>query len=106
MFHGEHAALLNFPVLWIDDAMRAEVARAIEEMIRFRGYTCYACAICSNHVHLVIRTHREKARQMWDHFADSIRRRLRLRFPETISAHHPVISARPYNVLLYAPDEE
>jgi REP element-mobilizing transposase RayT len=81
------------------------IAESIHEAIRDRGYTCYACAICSNHMHLVIRTHRDKAQTMWTHFADDIRQRLRLRFSNKISPHHPVISARPYNVLLYTPDE-
>lgn len=40
---------------------------------------------------------------MWQHFVEGIRQRLRLRFPEKISAHHPVISARPYRVLLFTP---
>ena len=104
-YHREHAELLNFPILWVDDAMRSEIAHAVEESIRMRGYTCYACAICSNHLHLVIRTHCDKAQQMWQHFSERIRERLRLRFTPQISPHHPIISARPYNVLLYTPEE-
>lgn len=42
---------------------------------------------------------------MWEQFAQRMRDRLRRRFPGVISAHHPVISARPYDVLLYTPDE-
>lgn len=104
-FHERHQEVLNFPVFWIDDDQRGEAASAVEDVIRERRYKCYACAICGNHLHLVIRTHRDKAPQMWSHFAESIRRRLRLRFPSQISAHHPVISARPYNVLLFTPDD-
>ncbi len=104
-FHDEHAGLLNFPLIWIDDAIRIEIAAAIEETIAARRYTCYACAICRNHTHLVIRTHKDPAPVMWEQFAQSVRNRLRLRFPTTISPHHPVISARPYNVLLHTPDD-
>lgn len=106
-FHREHETLLNFSLIWVDEAKAQAIAEAIEEVITARRYTCYACAICSNHVHLVIRTHKDKAPTMWERFAESIRTRLRLRFapPGEISPHHPVISARPYNVLLYAPDE-
>ena len=103
-FHEQHGEMLNFPLLWIDAAGRRESAAAVEQVIGDRGYTCYACAICRNHLHLVIRTHRDKARAMWEHFSEGIRQRLRLRFFEQISANHPVISARPYNVLLNAPD--
>jgi len=78
-------------------------AAAIQETIAQRRYTCYAAAICRNHTHLVIRTHRDKAREMWEHCTRSIRDRVRLRFPTQISPRHPVISARPYNVRLYSP---
>ena len=104
-FHEKHEGLLNFPVFWIDEAKRRAIAEAIREVIRSQGYTCYACAVCGNHIHLIIRTHRHDAPTMWDHFAEGIRRRLRLRFPAEIGADHPVISARPYKVFLYDPDE-
>ncbi len=104
-FHRQHEELLNFPLIWMHDAMRQEAAQAVESTIQERGYTCYACAVCRNHLHLVIRTHRDRAQAMWEHFAQSIRERLRLRFPQQINPQHPVISARPYNVLLYTPHE-
>jgi hypothetical protein len=107
-FHEQHRELLNFPVFWIDDAMRAEIAAAIHDVIDVRGYTCYAGAICANHSHLIIRTHRDDALTMWHHVADGVRERLRLRFSPprgVISPHHPIISARPYKVFLHSPDE-
>jgi len=104
-FHAAHQEALNFPVFWIDDDMRIEIAAAVEEAIRAHGYTCYACAICGNHLHLVIRTHKHKAREQWTNLAEGIRTRLRHRFPERLGAHHPVISARPYTVLLFTPEE-
>jgi hypothetical protein len=102
-FHAEHEELLNFPIFWIDDAMCAAIAEAICAAIGACGYTCYACAICGNHVHLLIRTHKHDALTIWNQFAESIRSRLRLRFPESIAPNHPVISARPYKVFLYTP---
>jgi len=104
-FMQDAEALMNFPVFWIDDAKRQAIGEALEEVVRNRGYTCYACAVCSNHVHLVIRIHRDDALTMWKAFAKSVRERLRLRFPSEISPHHPVISARPYKVFLYTPDD-
>lgn len=104
-YHRVHGELLNFPVIWLDDAKAQAVAGAIEETIAARGYTCYACAICANHVHLVIRTHKDRADEMLAHLAEAIRTRLRLRFPTEISPHHPVLSARPYKVFLYTPEE-
>jgi REP element-mobilizing transposase RayT len=104
-FHAQHEELLNFPIFWIDDAKREAIADAIREVIRAHGYTCYACAICGNHVHLLIRTHKHDALTIWTHFAEGMRERLRLRFPTEISPNHPVISARPYKVFLYHPDQ-
>ena len=104
-FHAQHEELLNFPIFWIDDPIREAMAQAISEVIGVQGYTCYACAICGNHVHLLIRTHKHDALTIWNHFAEGIRRRLRLRFRQEISPHHPVISARPYKVFLYNPDQ-
>ncbi len=104
-FHAQHQQLLNFPVFWLDDAKRNEFAAAISAVINDRAYTCYAAAICGNHAHLVIRTHRDKALAMWNHFANAIRQRLRLCFPTEVAPSHPVISARPYNVLLFTPQE-
>lgn len=102
-FHRRHGELLNFPVIWMDAATRSEAAAAVAEVIADRGYTCYACAVCSNHLHLLFRTHRDRARQMWEYLAQAIRRRLRHRFSETIQPGHPVISARPYHLLLFSP---
>jgi len=103
-YHREHEELLNFPVFWIDEAKAQAMSESIDEVIRSRGYTCYACAICSNHVHLVIRTHKDDALTMLTNFEERIRHRLRLRFPNEISPHHPVLSARPYKVFLYTPE--
>ena len=36
-------------------------------------YTCYACAIMPDRVHLLIRKHRDKAEQMIEHFQDASR---------------------------------
>lgn len=105
VFHAEHRELLNFPIFWIDPAMRLVIAEAIREVIQAIGYTCYACAVCGNHLHLVIRTHKDDALTIWSHFAEGIRSRLRLRFPDKLAPNHPVISARPYKVFLYVPPD-
>ena len=47
----------------------AEFAKVVQQ----RGYTCYACAIMPDHVHLLIRKHRDKAEQMIASFQDSSR---------------------------------
>lgn len=102
-YHREHEELLNFPVFWVDEAKRQATAEAFGEVIRSRKYTCYACAILSNHAHLVIRIHRDRADAMMQHLMDASRLRLRT-FPD-IASDHPVWSAQPYKVFLYTPQD-
>ena len=56
-------------------------------------------------VSIAERRDKRDALTTWNHFAESIRQRLRLHFPREISPNHPVISARPYKVFLYDPDQ-
>lgn len=102
-FHAQAEPLLNFPLLWMDEAKRQAAAEALGEVVSGRKYACWACAVLRNHAHLVIRIHRDDGVAMWDHFASAIADRLHLRFPSEITAHHPVVSARPYDVYLYTP---
>lgn len=78
-FLHEAQALMNFPVFWIDEAKRQVAAEVIAGVLPERGYTCYACAICSYHLHLVIRVQKDDALTMWNNFAEAVRERLRLR---------------------------
>jgi REP element-mobilizing transposase RayT len=43
------------------------IAKAFEKTVRHRGYTCYSCAIMPDHVHVLIRKHRDKAEDMIAH---------------------------------------
>lgn len=63
-FYARAKQLLQFPLLMFDDAEVSAVARAFEQVIHAERYTCYACAIMPDHVHLVIRKHRHLAEQM------------------------------------------
>jgi REP element-mobilizing transposase RayT len=102
-FHRRAESLLNFPRFWIDDAKRKALADAFARLIAERNYTVWACAILSNHAHMVIRRHRDDALAMWQLFADASRLALR-EFPE-VGSNHPAWSIRPYKVFLRTPDE-
>jgi REP element-mobilizing transposase RayT len=64
------------------------IADAFGESIRERRYTCYACAILPDHVHLVIRKHRHNAEAMIDALQSASR--LRLIDAREVSPFHPV----------------
>ncbi len=102
-FHRRAEPLLNFSRFWIDDAKRQALGDAIAGVIAERKYTVWACAILSNHMHLVIRVHRDDALTMWGAFAGATRFALR-EFGD-VGPTHPVWSTRPYKVFLRTPGE-
>lgn len=101
-FHKQVQPLLNYPIFWIDDAKRQACADAIREVLRANKYTCYACAICANHLHLLIRRHRDDWQIMWRHLVNALC--AALRGFDDLSDDHPVISNRPYAVYAYDPE--
>ncbi len=46
------------------DAEIAVLAESFAKTIELRRYTCYACAIMSDHIHMLIRKHRDTAEEM------------------------------------------
>jgi REP element-mobilizing transposase RayT len=94
---------LEFPRFWIDEAKRQAISQAIAQVVAERGYTVWACASLSNHVHLVIRIHRDDALATWSAIAEAVR--LELRQFSDVAAEHPVWAARPCKVFLRTPDE-
>lgn len=102
-FYRHAAPMLEFPRFWIDGAKRQVLADAIGDVVRKRPYTVWACAILSNHVHMVIRRHGDDALTIWQSIADASRQRLQMS-PE-VGNHHPVWAARPYKVFLSTPAE-
>jgi REP element-mobilizing transposase RayT len=103
-FYRKAEPLLNFPIIWFDDAKRQVLADAFREVVREQRYTVYACAILSNHAHLVIRRHRDDALTMLAQLAHAPRLRLRPR-KMTTDLEHPIWSQRPYKVFLYTPED-
>jgi len=79
------------------------MGRAIADIVATRNYTVWACAILSNHVHMVIRRHRDDALVMWEAVADATR--AELCSLDDVGHEHPVWAARPYKVFLRTPDE-
>jgi REP element-mobilizing transposase RayT len=102
-FYKAANPLLAFPKFWLDATKRQVFGEAMGEVIKAQGYTVWACAVLSNHAHLVVRRHRDDALKMWHTFADTVRLRLR-EFPD-FDNRHPILSDRPYKVFLRNPHE-
>ena len=70
-----HDLLVHEPKTFTDPEIRL-LGGLFEQVILERGYTCYACAIMPEHVHLLIRRHRDRAETMIAQFQQTSRHRL------------------------------
>jgi REP element-mobilizing transposase RayT len=102
-FYRAAEPLLEHEVKWFDENMRQAIAEAVGSAAKRLGYTLYALAICSNHAHAVVRSHRDRADSIWMNLANSAREALCQ--AALVSADHPVWSNRPYKVFKYTRDE-
>lgn len=87
-FYEQAQEFLKHPLLTFSDEDRAHIAAAFAETVQSRRWTCYACALMPDHVHLLIRRHRDHAEEMMLLLQDASRQRLRLR--DLRSSVHPV----------------
>jgi REP element-mobilizing transposase RayT len=102
-FHRRAEPLLEYATFWFDDAKRQAAGDAVARVVDGRGYTVWACAVMSNHVHVCIRRHRDDALTMWHAIGDETREAVRNCVGAV--ADHPVWSERPYKVFLYSRDD-
>jgi len=63
-FYREAKVLLQHPILWFEEPTREIIGQSLGRAISCEGLTCYACAVLRNHVHLLIRKHRLKDREI------------------------------------------
>jgi REP element-mobilizing transposase RayT len=100
-FYEQAESRLQFPVIRFEPDQFDQIAAAFAETIRNCRYTCYACAIMPDHVHMVIRKHRDIAEQMIENVqSDS---RLRLQSSGIVPADHPVWTLKGWHVFLDSP---
>ena len=76
-FYEQAADVLKYPLLTLVPGQFPVVAEALGKVAFERKYTCYACAVMPDHVHLVLRKHRDKAEEMIEFLQDASRARLR-----------------------------
>jgi REP element-mobilizing transposase RayT len=63
-FYEQASNTLKHELLTFDAEDTAVLASSFEDVIRECGYTCYSCAMMPDHVHLLIRKHRDPAETM------------------------------------------
>ena len=62
-FQDRSRAVLKYPLLKFQVADFPLIADALTIVIREHNYTCYACAIMPDHVHVLIRKHKHRCRR-------------------------------------------
>ncbi len=102
-FFEKARAVLKHPVIEFDPQEIDVLAVNFAEVIAKQRYTCYACAIMPDHVHLLIRKHKHLAEEMIVNFQASSQLRcmhLRLR-----PGDHPVWGGPGWKVFLETAEE-
>ncbi|MDP6634179.1 MAG: hypothetical protein QGG42_04735 [Phycisphaerae bacterium] len=102
-FYTRAEDVLSFPLVEFNTRAIHEIAAGFAEAVSRYRYTCYACAIMPDHVHLIIRKHRDKAEQMIENFQESCR--LRLSASGLRPSGHPVWARSGWKVFLDHPDD-
>jgi REP element-mobilizing transposase RayT len=69
-FFTEAKPKLKHDVLPFNESELALIAATFANVIQSRRYICYGCAIMPDHVHLLIRKHRDQAEEMVGYFQD------------------------------------
>jgi REP element-mobilizing transposase RayT len=100
-FYAAAEPRLEFPVIRFGQEARDEIAASLATIIHGEQYTCYACAVLPDHVHLVIRKHRDCAEEMFDRLQEESANRLR--FSSTVPPAHPVWTKGGWKVYLDSP---
>lgn len=90
-FYRVAAQRLAYPILWFAPAMRDIIAAAIGDVIEREKLTCYACAVLTNHVHLLIRRHRLSGKDILKRLKEGAT--AMARSSPSVPDDHPVFSA-------------
>lgn len=97
-FYEQAGIILKYELLTFDAEDTAVLAASFANVIRDCGYTCYSCAIMPDHVHMLIRKHRDKAELMIEHFQASTREKIV--GAKRRAERHPVWGGPGWKVLL------
>ncbi|MBX9681103.1 MAG: transposase [Gemmataceae bacterium] len=103
-FLSESAPRLMHSRISFDEAARKAIAEAFAETIRTERYTCYACVVMPDHVHILIRKHKHSAEAIMECLRS--RSADKLRKTNLSPPGHPVWAGGDgWKVFLDVPDE-
>lgn len=102
-FYDQAAITLKHELLQFTAQQFPLVAQALGQTITQHNYTCYACAVMPDHIHILIRRHRDQAEDMLANLQSESRSRLSdlaLR-----PSAHPTWTRGGWKVFLDHPDD-
>lgn len=102
-FYRQASGNLDHSLLRLSPGEFDLVAHAISDSIERNCYTCYACAIMPDHIHILIRKHRDSAEQMIANIQFDSLRMIRTSGLRPMS--HPVWTRGGWKVFLDHPDD-
>ena len=102
-FYEAASSKLKFPLLTFVPMDFVVIAQAFAKVVTQERYTCYACAIMPDHVHLLIRKHKHLAEEMISRFQDASR--IELIGNRVRSDDHPVWGGCGWKVFLDTPND-
>jgi hypothetical protein len=94
---------LKFPLLSVTIGEFPIVAAGFERAIKQHHYTCYACAVMPDHVHILIRKHKHLAEEMIENLQSTSRDHLINN--GTRDQDHPVWGGPGWKVYLDTPED-
>jgi REP element-mobilizing transposase RayT len=100
-FRDRARNVLKYPLLHFKITDFSTIAEGLGDAIRQQSYTCYACAIMPDHVHILLRKHKHHAEEMLENLQESSR--LRLRNAGVRSSDHPIWGGSGWKVFLDTP---
>jgi len=102
-FYKQAPSVLKHALLTFSSRQRDIIAASLAETIAARKYTCYACAVMPDHLHVLIRKHRDTAEQMIANLQQASRDALRSRGSHP--PDHPVWRGGGWKVFQDRPDD-
>lgn len=102
-FYAKASSVLKHEPITMSDDDRLIVAASFAGTVTERKYTCYACAIMPDHVHMLIRKHRDTAEQMIVNLQLASRDSLQARGSR--ASDHPVWGGPGWKVFQDCPDD-
>jgi len=102
-FYSRAIEVLKHRQLTFQEEHRQILAKSFQEVIERENYTCYAWVIMPDHIHGLIRKHKDTAEEMIKKFQDHSRLRLSSFSPRY--QDHPVWAQGGWKVFLDSPED-